>query len=121
MPVLTMIFGALRFFLGTKVGRFLLLVLALAVAFGLWTWYVNDRAYDRAMAKVDAATVAESKRRIGSLVTTRKWADAEGRKLASLEAANVSLEREAAVASAVNVGPCWDAVAVERLRAAGRR
>jgi uncharacterized protein HemX len=107
--------------LGSKTGRMLLLVIAGAAAFGLYTWKIKHDAAAQAtaaiIAKEQAATAAEHDRREHVLEAAQRQAAATVARLNQSEKHNADLAEKIRRLSAANDRKrCLDRDSARRLR-----
>lgn len=123
-----MIPAALLSFLTSKVGKYVLMTLAvLFVLAGIYGYAVHRlheayrEGHEAAVVEYQKATATESERRHAVLQAVQKQADQDLAKLASSQLTNEKLQREIKrLAAARAATPCWDVDSVRALDQIGR-
>lgn len=122
--MLALLAPILEWFIGSKTGRILLLILAGAAAFGIYTFTIEHKAAEEATTKLvdheKAADQAEQKRREKVLEDAQRQAATLVAHLAVTEKTNATLVDKVRRLSAANDSrPCYDRAAADRLRQFG--
>ena len=105
-----MIATVAAWFVGTKLGRTLLMAAAIVFAFGAWTVYARHAGYVKAQEQARAAAEAELTRVRGVLAEAQQRAQEAVAHQHQLEMSNAKLVAAARVARSTDGDGCLDAV-----------